>query len=231
MGHGHLSLSPDAASPTPFCAASQVSGRCHLIRLPWARVARPTPRLAAQEAAPAALLRRLTTAPARGALGEAPCAVPERREQEPARRPSAPARGDPCEREDVVGSLVGMGFSPVQADALLAVQPGTSPQQLLDIVSELVLLGLNPEPVYAALRRSPQVLSLPVAQMRRRAGYLRKLGLGEGEGPRGGRGAPLCVVPAELGSEEPGEAPGECSLRGFQRLERGEHAVPAHRQT
>lgn len=84
------------------------------------------------------------------------------------------------EREKVVRSLLDMGFSDIHINELLCLWPSMHPQQLLDIISELILLGLNPEPVYVALKKSPQLLKLPVTHVRRRSGYLRKLGLGEG---------------------------------------------------
>nr|XP_021520737.1 transcription termination factor 4, mitochondrial isoform X2 [Aotus nancymaae] len=74
-----------------------------------------------------------------------------------------------------------MGFSNAHINELLSVQPGANPQQLLDIISEFILLGLNPEPVFVALKKSPQLLKLPIKQMRKRSSYLRKLGLGEGK--------------------------------------------------
>lgn len=51
-----------------------------------------------------------------------------------------------------------MGFSDVHKNELLSIQPGTHPQMMLDIISELILLGLNPEPVCVALKKSPQLL-------------------------------------------------------------------------
>lgn len=157
------------------------------------------------------MLRKLTTASPGGGLEERPCAEPRKCVQDPDGRTrlpqclleqqSAPVRGGPLEREEVVSFLLDMGFSDVQANELLTVQPGTHPQQLLGIVSELILLGVNPEPVYVALKKSPQLLKLPVMQMKKRSSYLRKLGLGEGKGvafilvPRG----PSC------GAGRPGE--------------------------
>ena len=86
----------------------------------------------------------------------------------------------PVLQEKFVSSLLDMGFSDVHVNELLSTQPGTHPQQMLDIISELILLGLNPEPVCVALKKSPQLLKLPVMQMKKRSSYLRKLGLGEG---------------------------------------------------
>lgn len=99
----------------------------------------------------------------------------------PPEKQRAPVDGASMEQEEVIGSLLDMGFSGVHARELLSIQPGTHPRQLLDIVSELILLGVNPEPAYVALRKSPQLLGLPVGNVRKRAGYLRKLGLGEGK--------------------------------------------------
>ncbi|XP_054978676.1 transcription termination factor 4, mitochondrial [Sorex araneus] len=78
-------------------------------------------------------------------------------------------------------ALLDMGFSEDHAKELLGLRPGSHPRQLLDIVSELILLGVNPEPVFVALKTNPQLLKLPVAQVRKRCGHLRKLGLGEGK--------------------------------------------------
>lgn len=99
----------------------------------------------------------------------------------PEKQRAAVVGGASEEREDVVSSLLDMGFSGVHAQDLLSTQPGTHPRQLLDVVSELILLGVDPEPVYVALKRSPQLLKLPVVHVRKRAGYLRRLGLGEGK--------------------------------------------------
>lgn len=140
----------------------------------------------------ASLLRKLTTASTGGSLEEIPCVGPKKCVQDPECRThlpqcllekqSAPVDGGSWEREAVITSLLDMGFSDVHVNELLTVQPGTHPRQLLDIVSELILLGVNPEPVCVALKKSPQLLKLPVMQMKKRSSYLRKLGLGEGKG-------------------------------------------------
>ncbi|KAF6361839.1 mitochondrial transcription termination factor 4 [Rhinolophus ferrumequinum] len=159
----------------------QVSAWYHLIPLTWARMSRQTP----QKKMTASSLCKLTTASTGGGLEEVPCV------QDPACRThlpqcllekqSAPVDGGPWEREEVITSLLDMGFSDVHVNELLTVQPGTHPQQVLDIVSELILLGVNPEPVCVALKKSPQLLKLPVMHMKKRSSYLRKLGLGEGK--------------------------------------------------
>ncbi|XP_074172522.1 transcription termination factor 4, mitochondrial isoform X5 [Rhinolophus sinicus] len=165
----------------------QVSGWYHLIPLTWARISRQTP----QKRMMASLLRKLTTASTGGGLEEIPCAGPKKCVQDPECRThlpqcllekqSAPVDRGSWEREEVITSLLDMGFSDGHVNELLTVQPGTHPQQLLDIVSELILLGVNPEPVCVALKKSPQLLKLPVVQMKKRCSYLRKLGLGEGK--------------------------------------------------
>lgn len=171
-----------------FCAVLQVSAWCHLIPLTWARISRQTP----QKKMMASLLRTLTTASTGGGLEDIPCVGPKKCVQDPECRTqlpqcllekqSAPVDRGSWEREEVTTSLLDMGFSDAHVNELLTVQPGTHPQQLLDIVSELILLGVNPEPVCVALKKSPQLLKLPVLQMKKRSSYLRKLGLGEGEG-------------------------------------------------
>lgn len=165
----------------------QVSGWYHLIPLTWARSSRQTP----QKKMMASLLRKLTTASTGGGLEEIPCVGPNKCVQDPEcrtrlpqrllERQSAPVDRGSWEREAVVTSLRDMGFSDAHVNELLTVQPGIHPQQLLDIVSELILLGVNPEPVCVALKKSPQLLKLPVMQMKKRSSYLRKLGLGEGK--------------------------------------------------
>jgi mTERF domain-containing protein len=84
------------------------------------------------------------------------------------------------EPEKVIRSLQDMGFAEAHIHSLFSIQPSVHPQQLLGIVSELLLLGLNPEPVFNALKKNPQLLKLSSMQMKRRSSYLRKLGLGEG---------------------------------------------------
>ncbi|XP_074220819.1 transcription termination factor 4, mitochondrial isoform X6 [Camelus bactrianus] len=156
-----------------------------LIPLTWALVARRTPHLGEQKRTAAFLLRKLTTASSGGGLEDSSFAEPRKYVQEPECRTRLvqhllEKQRTAVERE-VTSPLLDMGFSEVHVNELLSIQPGTHPQQLLDIISELILLGLNPEPVYVALKRSPQLLKLPIMQMRKRSSYLRKLGLGEGK--------------------------------------------------
>lgn len=142
----------------------------------------------------ASLLRRLTTASSGGGLGKLPCVEPRKYVQEPECRTNLiqgllekqgqgpPVDGGSLEQEEVIRSLLDMGFSEVHVNELLGIRPGAPPRQLLDVVSELILLGVHPEPVCAVLKKSPQLLKLPVTQMKKRSSYLRKLGLGEGTG-------------------------------------------------
>lgn len=126
------------------------------------------------------------------------------------------------EREDVLRSLRDMGFSDVHSEDLLTLQPGTRPQQLLGVVSELILLGVNPEPVYETLKKSPHLLKLPITQMKQRSSYLRRLGLGEGtgggfmrsaEGPRWGTTASVCRAGEGSGGGRPSRGPCELVWR------------------
>ncbi|XP_037378087.1 transcription termination factor 4, mitochondrial [Talpa occidentalis] len=127
----------------------------------WARAARTPPPPRGQRRAEAAPPRPLATAP--GGAG-------------PRERRAACAGPD-----GVASRLRDWGFRDAHVGALLAARPGTRPQQLLGVVSELLLLGLHPEPACGALTRSPALLGLPLPQLRRRSGHLRKLGLGEGK--------------------------------------------------
>ncbi|XP_072653134.1 transcription termination factor 4, mitochondrial isoform X4 [Canis lupus baileyi] len=90
------------------------------------------------------------------------------------------ARG-PGARGEVAGALLAMGFSDAHVRGLLSVWRGARPRRVLDVVSELILLGVSPEHVCLALRSSPRLLDLPAAHAQRRSGYLRRLGLGEGK--------------------------------------------------
>lgn len=136
----------------------------------------------------------------------------------PPEKQRAPVDGASVEQEEVIGSLLDMGFSGVHARELLSIQPGTHPRQLLDIVSELILLGVNPEPAYVALRKSPQLLKLPVGHVRKRAGYLRRLGLGEGA-----RLGPCGEARLGLGTEGPGEGQSaKGCVSAFRLRQRGE---------
>ncbi|XP_007127863.1 transcription termination factor 4, mitochondrial [Physeter macrocephalus] len=164
----------------------QVSDWHRLIPLTWSLIARQTTQLGEQKRTTAFLLRKLTTVSSGGGLGESPFVEPQKCAQEPEHRTGLTQcllekQRTAVEREKIVSSLLDMGFSDVHVNELLGIQPGTHPQQLLDIISELVLLGLNPEPVCVALKKSPQLLTLPVMQMKKRSSYLRKLGLGEGK--------------------------------------------------
>ncbi|XP_015999703.2 transcription termination factor 4, mitochondrial isoform X1 [Rousettus aegyptiacus] len=160
-----------------------------LIPLTWARISGLAPPLG-QRRMTASLLRRLTTASSGGGLGKLPCVEPRKYVQEPECRTNLiqgllekqgpPVDGGSLEQEEVIRSLLDMGFSEVHVNELLGIRPGAPPRQLLDVVSELILLGVHPEPVCAVLKKSPQLLKLPVTQMKKRSSYLRKLGLGEG---------------------------------------------------
>ncbi|KAM5327366.1 transcription termination factor 4, mitochondrial isoform 2-T2 [Glossophaga mutica] len=159
-----------------------------LVPLTWACIAAQTPRLGERRRAPA-LLCKLPTASSGGGPGGLSRVASGKHVQDPECTTSlpscprenqrAPADGASLEREEVISSLLDMGFSGVHAHELLGI-PGTQPRQLLDVVSELVLLGVNPEPVCVVLKKSPQLLKLPVVHVKKRSSYLRKLGLEEG---------------------------------------------------
>ncbi|XP_019300860.2 transcription termination factor 4, mitochondrial [Panthera pardus] len=161
-----------------------------LIPLTWAHVARQTP-LGEQKRTSVSLLCPLTTASNGGGLQKVSCVEPKKyvREPEcrthltpdPLEKQRTPVAGGFLERENVISALLDMGFSDIHVNELLSMWPSVPPQQLLDIISELILLGLNPEPLYVALKKSPELLKLPIMQMRKRSSYLRKLGLGEGK--------------------------------------------------
>ncbi|XP_037706528.1 transcription termination factor 4, mitochondrial isoform X2 [Choloepus didactylus] len=157
--------------------------------LTWTHAARQTLHSREQKRSAAFWLRKLTVASSGGSLEEFSCVRSKKYVQEPERRADLTQcllekplvdQGS-SGLENVVTSLRDMGFSDAHVGELLSVQPGTSPQRLLDIVSELILLGLNAEPVHVALKKNPQLLKLPLAQMKKRSSYLRKLGLGEGK--------------------------------------------------
>uniref|UniRef100_A0A2K5D6K8 Mitochondrial transcription termination factor 4 n=1 Tax=Aotus nancymaae TaxID=37293 RepID=A0A2K5D6K8_AOTNA len=160
-----------------------------LIPLTWACIARQIPHLGEQRRTTASLLRKLTTASNGGFIEESSCIRSSNSVQEPECRKNlvqclleeqrTPVEQGSLVPERVISSLRDMGFSNAHINELLSVQPGANPQQLLDIISEFILLGLNPEPVFVALKKSPQLLKLPIKQMRKRSSYLRKLGLGE----------------------------------------------------
>lgn len=193
----------------PFCAVLQVLDWHRLILLTWARISGPAPPLGPRRMT-ASLLRGLTTASSGGGLEELPCVEPRKYVQEPECRTDLtqgllekqgpPVDGGSLEQEEVICSLLDMGFSDVHIKELLGVRRGAPPRQLLDVISELVLLGVHPEPVCAVLKKSPQLLKLPVMQVKKRSSYLRKLGLGEGTGADCVCG----VEESEFGEAEPG---------------------------
>ncbi|KAI2527794.1 mitochondrial transcription termination factor 4 [Homo sapiens] len=162
-----------------------------LIPLTWACMARQTPHLGEQRRTTASLLRKLTTASNGGVIEELSCVRSNNYVQEPECRRNlvqcllekqgTPVVQGSLELERVMSSLLDMGFSNAHINELLSVRRGASLQQLLDIISEFILLGLNPEPVCVVLKKSPQLLKLPIMQMRKRSSYLQKLGLGEGK--------------------------------------------------
>lgn len=173
-----------------LCSALQVPEWHRLMALSWACLARQTPHLREQKQRSPSLFCKLTTAPSRGSLQEFSSARPEKHVQEPEYRTrlvqclheKQKTCVDPetLESEKVISSLQDMGFAEAHINSLLSIQPSVHPRQLLDIISELLLLGLNPEPVFNALKKNPQLLKLSTMQMKRRSSYLRKLGLGEG---------------------------------------------------
>ena len=161
-----------------------------LIPLTWACMARQILHLGEQRRTTASLLRKLTTASNGGVTEELSCVRSNNYVQEPECRRNlvqcllekqgTPVEQGSLELEGVMSSLQDMGFSNAHINELLSVRRDASLQQLLDIISEFILLGLNPEPVCVVLKKSPQLLKLPIMQMRKRSSYLRKLGLGEG---------------------------------------------------
>ncbi|XP_020844648.1 transcription termination factor 4, mitochondrial isoform X2 [Phascolarctos cinereus] len=82
--------------------------------------------------------------------------------------------------EKVVILLLDMGFSETHIKELFRIHAGIRPEQLLAVVSELMLLGLDPDPVCKALQKNPRILRLTVKQLKSRASHLRRLGLGGG---------------------------------------------------
>ncbi|KAM4835997.1 transcription termination factor 4, mitochondrial isoform 2-T2 [Thomomys bottae] len=136
-----------------------------------------------------ALLCKLTTASQGGSLKELSFVGPTSYVQKPVCKthlaqnlPEKPAlEQGSVGRETVISSLHDMGFTDAHINDLFRIQPKVNHKQLLDIISEFILLGMDPEPVCVALKRCPQLVKLPVAQMKKRSSYLRKLGLGEGK--------------------------------------------------
>ncbi|XP_021014889.1 transcription termination factor 4, mitochondrial isoform X3 [Mus caroli] len=162
-----------------------------LLALSWACLVRQTPHLRDQKQTSPSLSCKLTTVPGRGSVQEFSSITPQKYVQEPENRTRLVqclhGEQKPCvdpeslEPAKVIRSLQDMGFAEAHINSLCSIQPSVHPQQLLDIVSELLLLGLNPEPVFNALKKNPQLLKLSNMQMKRRSSYLRKLGLGEGK--------------------------------------------------
>lgn len=146
------------------------------------------------------LFCKLTTAPNGESLQELSCVKPKKYVQEPEHRTrlvqclheEQRTCVDPksLELEKAITSLQDMGFDEAHINNLLSMQPSVHPQQLLDIISEFLLLGLHPEPVFMALKKSPHLLKLSPTQMKRRSSYLRKLGLGGGKLKRVLHGCP-----------------------------------------
>ncbi|XP_031224342.1 transcription termination factor 4, mitochondrial isoform X2 [Mastomys coucha] len=162
-----------------------------LVALSWACLARQTPHLREQKQMSPSLFCKLNTVPSRGRFREFSSVRPEKYGQEPElsthltqclqEEQRSCVNSKSLEPERVISSLQDMGFAEAHINSLLSIQPSVHPQQLLDIISELLLLGLNPEPVLMALNKNPQLLKLSTVQMKKRSSYLRKLGLGEGK--------------------------------------------------
>lgn len=118
------------------------------------------------------------------------CAEPTMPAREPERRVKvsqhhleklrASVGSESVELERFTQALQDMGFSESHIRDLLSIGPGVQLQKLLDVISELILLGVNPDPVCEALKSNSQLLKLPIARMRKRCSQLRRLGLGEG---------------------------------------------------
>lgn len=156
----------------------------------WTCLARQTPHLRDCKRMSPSLFCKLTTVPSGENFQESSCVRPKTYVQEPEYRTHLVQ----CLHEEqktfvdpkftllanVISSLQDMGFDEAHINSLLSIQPSIYPQQLLDIISEFLLLGLHPEPLFMALKKSPQLLKLSPVQMKKRSSYLRKLGLGEG---------------------------------------------------
>ncbi|XP_034377402.1 transcription termination factor 4, mitochondrial isoform X1 [Arvicanthis niloticus] len=151
-------------------------------------LARQTLHLREQKQMSPYLFCKLTTVPSSGGFQEFSSVRPKKYVQEPEYRThlvrclhgEQRTCVDP-ESLEVISSLQDMGFTEAHINRLLSTQPSVPPRQLLDIIAELLLLGLNPEPVFIALKKNPQLLKLSTMQMKKRSSYLRKLGLGEGK--------------------------------------------------
>ncbi|KAL6036762.1 hypothetical protein STEG23_014996 [Scotinomys teguina] len=170
-----------------------------LMALSWVCLARQTPHFREQKRT-SPLFCKLTTVPSGESLQELSCVRPKKSVQEPEYRTrlvqclheKQRTCVDPesLELEKAVTSLQDMGFDEAHINSLLTMQPSVHLQQLLDIISEFLLLGLHPEPVFMALKKNPQLLKLSPTQMKKRSSYLRKLGLGGGKLKRVLHGCP-----------------------------------------
>ncbi|XP_038605049.1 transcription termination factor 4, mitochondrial [Tachyglossus aculeatus] len=85
-----------------------------------------------------------------------------------------------AELERAIKSFFDMGFNNTQIMELFSFKPKLKAQQRLEIISELVLFGLDPGPVCKILKNSPGILGMTVKQLKNQAGYLRRLGLEAG---------------------------------------------------
>ncbi|XP_004637499.1 transcription termination factor 4, mitochondrial [Octodon degus] len=161
------------------------------IPLTWVCLTKLTPRLGKQKRTTASSFCKLTTASSGGGLEKLLLVGSKKCAQDlecgaklvyylPEQQRTSVDRG-PLTLEKATSCLLDMGFSDVLINELLSIQPHASPQQLLDIISEFILLGMNPETVCMALKKNPQLLKMPMVQVKKRSSYLRKLGLGEGK--------------------------------------------------
>lgn len=84
--------------------------------------------------------------------------------------------------DKAAASFLGLGFSNAQVTQLLVLNEacGVGFEESLTIVSELLLLGLNPGTVLKILQNYPDVQRVTVKQLKDRAEYLRRFGLEEG---------------------------------------------------
>ncbi|XP_015726567.1 transcription termination factor 4, mitochondrial [Coturnix japonica] len=90
---------------------------------------------------------------------------------------SRPRCCTPGSEQGDAAELLAMGFSQAQARRLLLLQPGLEPQRRVDTAAQLLLLGLSAEAALGLMERSPKLLRMGSAQLKERAGYLRRLGL------------------------------------------------------
>lgn len=101
-----------------------------------------------------------------------------------------PRRG--CASEEAAGpereaeALLAMGFSQAQARRLRELQPRLGPRRAAAALEQLLLLGLGAEAALGLLERSPELLRAAEGQLKERAEYLRRLGLGGGSGGKRG---------------------------------------------